>query len=100
MGGRSTMSAAPRKKEVYSFPMLKNSEIVQCLGELRVHMEEESLAKAKPDQLRHIYELLLCDCLDMTKEELYQPKFHGLDSLKHPELHEESVPVLHFVRAM
>lgn len=88
------------KQEAFSFPLLKNHEIIECLAELNVSMDEADLAKARPAQLRHIYELLLCDCLDMSKEELYQPKFVGLDALQHTELHEESIPVLHFVRGM
>lgn len=101
-GGRKSMGGTihHRKAEKYSFPLLKNDEIIQCLAELNVQLDEADLAKARPAQLRHIYELLLCDCLDMTKEELYQPKFSGLDALRHAELHDDSVPVLHFFRSM
>ena len=88
------------KAEKFSFPLLKTQEIVQCLAELNVQLEEADLAKARPAQLRHIYELLLTDCLDMSKEELYQPKFSGLDAFQYAELHDDSVPVLHFVRGM
>jgi hypothetical protein len=98
LGGRS--ATAHRRKEAYAFPMLKNGEIVSCLNELGLDVTEDTLTRARPDALHEIYEHLVKSCLDMSKDELYQPKFHGLDALKHTELHEDSVPALHFVRAM
>ena len=97
LGGNSSLKI---KQEKYSFPILPNEEIIQCLAELDVAIDDADLSKARPAQLRHVYELLLCDCLDLSKEELYQPKFIGLDALSHGDLHEDSVPVLHFVRGM
>jgi kinetochore protein Nuf2 len=102
-GSRKSVSGSHSlklKQEKFSFPLLQNHEIVECLAELHVSMDEADLAKARPAQLRHIYELLLCDCLDLSKEQLYQPKFSGLDALTFADLHEESVPMLHFIRGM
>ncbi|KAA0168256.1 hypothetical protein FNF28_02551 [Cafeteria roenbergensis] len=98
LGGRSTVSH--RRKEHFCFPILKNSEIVQCLNELGLDVTEDTLARCRADSLHGVYEHLLIDCLDVSKEDLHQPKFYGLDALKHAELHEDSVPAMHFVRAM
>lgn len=84
--------------------MLKPQEILACLSEININLDDKSeqnlLTAPKPDPLRRVYEVLVCECLDLTMEELYQPKFEGLDSLKNPSLHDDSVPVLHFIRSM
>jgi len=98
LGGRSTVSH--RRKEHFCFPILKNSEIVQCLNELGLDVTEDTLTRCRADALHGIYEQLMMECLDLTKDDVHQPKFYGLDALKHPELHDESVPALHFVRSM
>lgn len=89
-----------KRKETFSFPILKNSEIISCLSDLRIHITEADLTKCRPDVLRHVYESLLVDCLDMSKDELSQPKFYGLEALRFQELHDESIPALHFIRGM
>jgi hypothetical protein len=100
LGGKSVTSMTSRRREQFSFPILTHEEIVHCLSELGLHVEEDELVKGKPEAVRNIYELLLFDCLGLTKEELYSPKLTGLDAIQHEELHEESIPTLHFVRAM
>ena len=39
-------------------------------------------------------------CTGITKEEIVQPQFNGLQALNHPELHEESIPYMHAFRAV
>jgi hypothetical protein len=100
LGGKSVTSMTSRRREQFSFPILTHEEIVQCLSEMGLHADEDDLVKGKPESVRNTYELLLFECLGLTKEELYQPKLAGLDAITNEELHEESIPTLHFVRAM
>lgn len=92
-----------RRKEQFCFPMLSSEEIVSCLAELGIHTTDEELSKGRPEVLHHVYESLLIECLDISKEELYTPKddrFENEGKLEFGFLHSESVPVLHFFRAM
>ena len=38
-------------------------------------------------------------CTGVTREEMSQPAFAGLSALNYPELHEDSIPELAFLRA-
>jgi hypothetical protein len=102
LGGKTAAAAiaAAKKRETFSFPMLSFDEICICLQELGIHVEEEDLVKGKAELIRNVYEQLIYDCLGMSKEELYQTKLVDGSVLKFDELHEESVPVVHFIRAM
>ncbi|GMH61795.1 hypothetical protein TL16_g03338, partial [Triparma laevis f. inornata] len=101
---RSSLSASTKKKEpeqTFSFPLLKSGEILQCLTELQVPMTESELMepeKNKPALRKatiHLIEL----CTGVTREDMSQPAFAGLSSLNYPELHEDSIPELAFLRA-
>lgn len=89
-----------RRKEQYCFPILTNKELVGNLSECGIGVTEDTLTRCRADALHDIYETLIMECLDTTKDRLSQPKFAGLEALRHAELHEDSVPALHFVRAM
>ncbi len=39
-------------------------------------------------------------CTGITREEILQPQFNGLQVLNNPELHDESIPNLHAFRAV
>ncbi|GMI12751.1 hypothetical protein TrVE_jg1684 [Triparma verrucosa] len=101
---RSSLSSSTKKKEseqTFSFPLLKSGEILQCLAELQVPLTEAELMepeKNKPALRKatiHLIEL----CTGITREDMSQPAFAGLSSLNYPELHEDSIPELAFLRA-
>jgi len=89
-------------KEVYSFPLLPSNEIIEVLREMGVVISEDDLNKPKAEQFRQICELFIIDSLGITKEEMYNPQEEFLLTLGEiaPELHDESVPVVHFLRNM
>lgn len=84
----------------FSFPILTVEEILVCLTELNIHIDEDDLVKARPEAIRNVYEQLIYESLGMSKEELYTPKYAFMDAIKYEELHDESIPVLHFIRSM
>lgn len=87
------------RQEVYAFPMMNKSELIVCLDEMGCVVTEEELTKPKPDVVKHIYETIIEVCMGIRREELNQPKFGGLDALEFPELHEDSIPFVAFLRA-
>ncbi len=103
-GGRgfgSKPAGAPSGKEVYSFPVLTPGDIIDVLRDMGVVVSEDDLNKPKAEQFRQVCELFVMDILGLSKESLYAPSEDFADRLGDtPELHEESVPVVHFIRNM
>ena len=87
-----------QRKASYSFPILSRDTILQCLQELQIPCTLDDLEKPKPPFVRMVFENLAEHCMGVTKEEMNQPKFQGLDALQFPELHETSVPQITFFR--
>lgn len=102
----------------YSFPLLSNAEILLVFRELQLPTQltdaelqspEKSSARVRslleslgtinssplscPD--RRLAEL----CTGISREEMSQPAFAGMSALSYPDLHEESIPQLHSLRA-
>lgn len=86
--------------QVYSFPLLKLSEILQCIREMQIPMTEEDLQTGNAPALRRIFEVFIEVIMGLTKEEMSQPAFSGLNALNYPELHDDSIPELTFFRAV
>jgi kinetochore protein Nuf2 len=98
MNGRKSMGG--RQQQTYSFPILNNADIVQCMNDLEIPLTAEELSTAPKDAVRRVFESLVDMCTGVTKEELSQPAFAGLGCLNYPELHEESIPELATFRAV
>jgi len=88
-------------KQSYSFPILRASEILLFMKELEVKLTEAELSE--PDKhkeaIRRVYEQLVDLCLNISREEMNQPAFSGLSVLSYPQLHEDSIPQITFMRA-
>ncbi len=123
MGGRGHQPAQP--VQAFSFPLLKTPDILQCMHELQVRLTEGEINEADKhrDAIRRAYEQLVEICTGtfrlilpsaqptpptlptttchagITKDEMSQPAFSGINALNYPELHEESIPELAFFRA-
>ena len=101
LGGRSLAKAIASTKEVYSFPILEPDEIVEVLREMGAAVTEEDLNKPKCDSFRQWCELFVIEILEINKDELYDANFEFAEALGgSEELHEASVPVVHFIRCM
>lgn len=84
-----------------TFPILTAEEIVVSLGEMGITIVEDDLIKARSDVLKAVFDQLVMLVLNVTKDELYQAQFAGLAAIdENSELHEESVHVVHWLRAM
>lgn len=84
----------------FSFPILKPEEIISCLTELQIAATAADLKKPTAATSKAIYEALIEHCTGVRREELAQPRFHALDALSNQALHEESVGVIAFLRAL
>jgi kinetochore protein Nuf2 len=80
---------------------VKTEEIVKCLNELGIPVRQEELQdpETHKESCRHILECLAEICTGISKEEMNQPSFAGLNAVIHPELHEESIPKFNHFRA-
>ncbi|CAK4079691.1 unnamed protein product [Aphanomyces euteiches] len=83
---------------LYSFPVLKMSEIFQFMRETKVPVSEEDIKNCDPAAVRRIFEVFLDVILGVGKDDMSQPALSGLSALQHPNLHEESIPELAFLR--
>lgn len=101
----SASSAAPQGRQgappaqVYSFPLLKPTEIFACVREMRIPVEAEEIRACDPGAVRRVLEVFIESVMGLTREEMNQPKFTGLGALSYPEIHQESIPELTFFRA-
>jgi len=81
---------------------MKVNEIKDCLNALDIKVTEAQLMDIENNKglYREILEFLSEMCVGVTKEELAQPAFNGLQVFNNYELHEESVPILNAYRAV
>jgi kinetochore protein Nuf2 len=88
-------------RQEFAFPVLKVAGIAQNLHDIGISVTEDELLNPEKniDQIKFIFELLAELCTGITREEMAQPAFSGLNSLNYPELHESSVPSLNSYRA-
>jgi len=65
-------------------------------------VSEEQFKNISSD--KHLYRMILenfCDiCTGVTRDEMAQPAFSGLQALNHPDLHDESIPFVNSFRAV
>jgi len=105
IGGKSAIAmAAAQKREAFSFPFLEAPAIVAHLHEMGIiGVEEDDITKGRPEAVRYLYEQLIYACTGLTREALYTPRLVE-DSLgpipRFPELHDEAISMLHFLRAL
>ena len=100
LGGRN-LAKAIAAKEVYSFPILEAEEIADVLREMGAAVSEEEFAKPNAVTFRQYCELFVQEILGVGKEELYQAHAEFTEVLEGTEeLHEASIPIVHFVRNM
>ncbi|EIE22059.1 hypothetical protein COCSUDRAFT_9178, partial [Coccomyxa subellipsoidea C-169] len=82
----------------YSFPILADHELLPCMKEMDLQLSAATLAKPTPEVVRPIYESVITTLMGITREEQQQPVFMAIDALEFPELHDESIPYMTFVR--
>ncbi len=95
------LTTTTRQQPAFRFPIIPVKEIILCLGELGLQITESELQNPDnhKESIRRTLEQLAEIFTGMSRDEMNQPAFSGLSMLNHPELHEESVPVLNSYRA-
>ena len=98
LGGRSgnlLNSARP----IYSFPELKNAEILQCMEDLRISLQESDLNKPTIAVAQRIFEAFVEIFMGVGRDQMgQQPAFSLVETLEHPDLHVESISLIAFYR--
>eukprot|EP00897_Mesotaenium_endlicherianum_P004693 jgi/Mesen1/4251/ME000022S03536 len=84
----------------YSYPLMKQEKIVEVLAELEIPFSIQDISKPSLETIKPVFESFVQLLLGVTREELRQPNFAAMDVLEFPELHEDSVGALAFVRAV
>lgn len=94
---RSTGTVSSRP--IYSFPELKNLEILQCMDDLRIPLNESELNKPSVITVQRIFESFAEIFMGASKDHLsLQPNFHVVEMLDYPDLHLESISLVAFYR--
>jgi hypothetical protein len=83
----------------YSFPLLKAREIQEIFAELGIPVVEDDLINPAGWKVKQIYEELIGLLLQQRREDMALPSFTAGEQLEYPELHEESVPTMSFLKA-
>ncbi|EFN59885.1 hypothetical protein CHLNCDRAFT_49321 [Chlorella variabilis] len=82
----------------FGTPMFSEKDICIFLSELGMSANAEQLAKPSFEFVQPIFENLVTALTGVTREELQQPVFMAIDALEFPELHDESIPAMAFIR--
>ncbi|GAX18674.1 kinetochore protein Nuf2 [Fistulifera solaris] len=93
-----TTSSAP----AMIFPVLKNSNILECLEELGIDFSKtELLEPAKHrEKLRQVFTQLLWICAGKTEEDFEKPLNFSADSVAYPDLHDGNFNEWNFFEAL
>mmetsp|Transcript_42730 Transcript_42730/g.106345 ORF Transcript_42730/g.106345 Transcript_42730/m.106345 type:complete len:450 (+) Transcript_42730:39-1388(+) len=83
----------------YSFPILPNKEIVHLLNEISIEVVDDDLLNPTSGKVQLLYQQLVELLLNQRREDMLQPQFAGMAELEFPELHDESVSTMAFLRA-
>lgn len=87
----------PRKSRKYSFPILKESEIIKCMRELEISVEINDLKHPNEERFKIIYTQILGQLtgIDLNYSQI---PFSKLSMFAYPELHEKSLGQIGLVR--
>lgn len=84
-------------QQTFSFPMLKNSEILSTWED--VPLQGKDLEKPTAISVRAVYEALCEQCIGpCAREDIYNPVEGAMGRIEIPELHEESIQQLTFFK--
>lgn len=99
---RNVTSNMQTSQQTFSFPILETSELISSFQELGILYITEDVI-LNPDKskelIRRLLEHLAEICIGISRDELSQPTFSGLNALSYPELHDDSIPFINSYRA-
>lgn len=86
-------------KEKDPFPVLPLSELHACLTEINLAVTVQELTHPEPEKTREWYNLFM-ESLAQDEDDLSQPHFAAVSQLEHPQLHEESLKEITWIRSL
>lgn len=87
-------------RPVYSFPELRNAEILQCMEDLRIPVSESDLAKPVSVTVQRMYEAFVDIFMGASRDNLQHANLAVAEILEYPELHVDSIGLVSFYRTM
>ncbi len=84
----------------YSFPILKNAEIVENLQEFKYNITEQEIKASQPEVVKNLFEHFVYIVMGVNRESVRQPEFEALGVFVYPELHDESMVEIVILRNM
>uniref|UniRef100_A0A7S4MY20 Uncharacterized protein n=2 Tax=Odontella aurita TaxID=265563 RepID=A0A7S4MY20_9STRA len=98
------MDLTANQQQAFSFPILKNADILHCMSELGIDLTVDELNEPHrhKDRVRAVFVNLLAIGRGMTEEDLCSHSDEALrrrDALSHPEMHEDSLSELKFLKS-
>lgn len=89
-------------RQLYSFPELKSSEILQCMEDLRIPLNDQELNKPNPIVVQRILEHFADIFMGIPKDSFssVQPSFGVMEMLEYPDLHLDSISLVSFYRTI
>ena len=91
------------QRPVYSFPELRNAEILQCLEDLRISVADNELSKPTAATALRIYEAfsdIFMGASAAAYNPLQQSTLAFAEILEYPELHTDSIALITFYRSV
>jgi len=79
-------------EQYFSFPLLGNEEIVECMKELQVPLQAKDLDKPSLHSVRPVYEALCESFMGLTDEEIGNLNEQAASTIEYMQVHDESVP--------
>lgn len=87
-------------KQQYSFPLLKNKEILLCLKELQIPFTEEDQKNPTAEKLKEVSEIFVEKMMGIYKDDARKAPFSAIEVLPFPELHEQGIPEMTLYKSM
>lgn len=91
-----------QQRQLYSFPELKSSEILQCMEDLRIPLSDQELNKPTTMVVQRIFEGFADIFMGIPKDTFasVQPSFGIMEMLEYPDLHMDSISLISFYRTI
>ncbi len=101
LGKGGKVAAAAVGRPIYSFPELRNADILQCMEDLHIPLGEAELSKPSPQTVQRIFEAFADIFMGLGPDQLgQQPSFAVVEELEHPDLHLDAISLLSFHRVL
>jgi kinetochore protein Nuf2 len=83
----------------HAFPRLGIDEMMEDMALFRQPITREHIRAPTPESVRNIFGFFIEMVYKKSDDDLRQPSFGCLDPLDYPELLDEAIPFIHFLRA-